>query len=72
MALATANYTDKLKFFVSNEKVSKTSTILEKAIPVILFRTKQKIQTTITKLPICRERHACLFVAAAARVPELS
>ena len=57
---------------LSQTKVSKTSAILEKAIPVILFQTKQKIQTTITKLPICREWHACLFVAAAGRVPELS
>ena len=37
--MALANYTDKLKFFVSDE-VFKTSAILEKAIPVILFQTK--------------------------------
>ena len=57
---------------MSQTKDSKTSAILEKAIPVILFQTKQKIPTTITKLPIYREWHACLFVAAAGRVPEHS
>ena len=67
--MALTNYTEVLCL---NLKVSKTSAILEKAIPVILFQTKQKIQTTITKLPICRESNACLFVAAAVRVPELS
>ena len=57
---------------LSQTKVSKTSAIPEKVTPVTLFQTKQKIQTTITKLPICREWHACLFVADAAKVPELS